>query len=186
MADDPNTGHTGHALAVTRRARWLKPVLFASLALNLLVLGALASATWRYRSPEMAALQFGPGNIVSYVGDLPAERRAVLWKQTTEPRRALGPLRRAVRAARRDAFATLSAEPFQPQRYIEAQSRVIDAERVQRLAAAKLFAEVASTLTADERRGFIRWREKRLPPNQRGDGPDTDRDADSKSEPKPK
>ena len=45
MADDPNTGHTGHALAVTRRARWLKPVLFASLALNLLVLGALASGT---------------------------------------------------------------------------------------------------------------------------------------------
>ena len=184
MADDPNTAHTVHAPAATGRARWLRPALFASLALNLLVLGALASATWRYRSPEMAALQFGPGNIVSYVGDLPADRRAVLWKQTAEPRRALGPLRRAVRAARRDAFATLSAEPFQPQRYLEAQSRVIDAEREQRIAAAKLFADVATTLTAEERRGFIRWREKRLPPNQRGDGPDTD--LDGKSEPKPK
>lgn len=165
-------------------SRWFKTALIASLALNLLVLGTLAGAAWRYRSPEMAAMQYGPGNIVSYVGDLPADRRTALWKQTAEPRRALNPLRRAVRAARREAFATLTAEPFQPQRYIEAQGRLIEAEREQRTAAAKLFADVASTLTPEERRGFIRWREKRLPPGQRGDGPDSD--ADSKGEPKGK
>jgi uncharacterized membrane protein len=159
---------------VATRSKWLKAALIASLALNVLVIGAVAGAAWRFRSPGFANAQFGPANIMSYLSDLPAERRTLLWNETTEPRRALGPLRRAVRAARRDAYMALSAEPFQPTRYLDAQTRFTDTQRDQQLAAAKLFADVAGRLTPDERRAFIRWRDRRVPPHERSDAPDQD------------
>jgi uncharacterized membrane protein len=172
----PVLSHATEGAAPPRRSRLLVGALVASLAVNLLVLGAVASAAWRFRSPAAANLQFGPANIMSYLSDLPPDRRAALWSQTVEPRRTMGPLRRAVRAARREMANALKAEPFDQSKFQDAQTRLIEAERQQRVTAAKLFSEVAAKLTPDERRSFVRWREKRLPSGQSSDATDTDRE----------
>jgi uncharacterized membrane protein len=181
MSDTPTALTTSRP----RRSRLLLGALIVSLALNLLVLGALASAAWRFRSPAFANAQFGPANIMSFLSDLPADRRAALWTETTEPRRTLGPMRRAVRSARHDLVTVLKTEPFDQSRFLEAQSRLIEAERQQRLTAAALYAQVAGKLTPTERRTFIKWREKRLPAGQRGDTVDNGKDPSEDTPTKP-
>jgi Spy/CpxP family protein refolding chaperone len=159
------------------RSRWMVALLIASLAANFLIVGALASAAWRFRAPAVANLQFGPANIMSYLSELPSDRRATLWNDTTEPRRQLGPFRRAVRAARREVAASIRAEPFDQGRYLDAQAKLIEAERLQRMQSAKLFADVAGKLTPEERKTFVRWRDQRLSPGQRSEEVDLDRDT---------
>jgi uncharacterized membrane protein len=156
------------------RSRWMRIALIASLALNLMILGALAGAAWRFRSPSVANLQFGPANIMSYLSDLPSERRAVIWSDTAELRRQLGPSRRATRVARRELNGVMRSDPFDQAGFLEAQTKLIEAERLQRIQAAKLFASVAGKLTPDERRNFMQWREKRLPAGQKRDEQDVE------------
>jgi uncharacterized membrane protein len=138
--------------------------LFASLALNLIVVGAVASFVWRHR------LEFAAGppphlapNLLGYTSTLPAERRKALWSHTEEERRNMRPFRRALREARDESLRALTAEPFDHQRYLAAQSRLLAADQQAREAVYKLYGEIAVSLTPDERRGFLRWREKRRP-----------------------
>jgi uncharacterized membrane protein len=167
------------APAASQRRRWQTALLVVSLALNLLIVGLVAGAAWRFRSPGVANLQFGPANVMSYLSELPPDRRTTLWNATVEPRRQLGPFRRAVRAARRDVAAAMRTEPFDQTRFFDAQAKLIDAERAQRLQSARLFAEVASQLMPEERKSFMRWRDQRLSSAQRGEDGDPDRDAGS-------
>ena len=44
-------GRTAHAEPTWRAPRWLLAALFASLALNLVVVGLVAGAVWRFRPP---------------------------------------------------------------------------------------------------------------------------------------
>lgn len=165
---------TAAAASVERRApRWMVVALFVSLALNLIVIGAVASFVWRHR------LEFAAGppphlapNLLGYTSTLPAERRKDLWSQTEEERRTVRPLRRTLREARDESLKALTAEPFDQERYLVAQSRLLAADQKAREAVYRLYGQIAVNLTAEERRGFLRWREKRRPWQNLLDEPD--------------
>ena len=148
-----------------RAPRWMVTALVGSLALNLLVVGATASFLWRQHvdPPESRLSGFVPRHELGYVVTLPPERVKELERLTEQEWRKVRPLRRALLAARDEVLKTLTAEPFDRQRYLEAQSRLLAADQRSREAALKLRSEIALHLTPEERRGFLRWREKQQP-----------------------
>jgi uncharacterized membrane protein len=147
--------------------------LLASLAVNLAIIGATATALWRHRQQlQTAGAPHLLPNILSYASTLSPERRKELWTRTEEERRLVRPLRRELREAREESLKMLVAEPFDNQRYQEAQARLLTADQKAREAVYKLYGEIAAGLTSDERHGFLRWREKRRPMQNLLDEPD--------------
>ena len=103
----------GNANAGAKRGtpRWMLVALFVSLALNLIVVGSVAGAMWRFRAPPVWATAVTP-NLLGYASTLPPERRKHIWDQTVEERRHIRPFRRDVRAAREETIKALVSEPF--------------------------------------------------------------------------
>ena len=66
----------GNANAGAKRGtpRWVLVALFVSLALNLIVVGSVAGAVWRFRAPPVWATAVTP-NLLGYASTLPPERR---------------------------------------------------------------------------------------------------------------
>src|SRR5262245_34563827 len=94
--------------------RWLMPLLFGSLALNLVVIGAAGSILWRGDLDRQEA-RLGrrvAGNVVGYAVTLPPERFQELKQLTKEEWQKVLPLRRALSEARDDVAKALVAEPF--------------------------------------------------------------------------
>jgi uncharacterized membrane protein len=137
---------------------WAKYLLIASLALNLLVVGALASAAFRGR--HMSGGQGGT-NIFGFMDQLAKERREALAVKARELRPQLRDLREQSRAAARERADALLAEPFDRQRYINAQTRQIETDGKLRVLMRDAVAEIAGTMTLEERQAFLRWRGQR-------------------------
>jgi uncharacterized membrane protein len=154
---------TGRPGAARRTPRWILTLLFVSLALNLLIVGAVAGAVWRFRGPPPWAGAVIP-NLIGYASTLPPERRRQLWRETAEERDHVRPFRRQVRAARAETLRALAAEPFDRERFVEAQARQADAEDQARAAVRQLYVKIAEILTPEERRAFSHWRDKRRAP----------------------
>jgi uncharacterized membrane protein len=148
-----------------RTPRWMLGLLFASLALNLVVVGSVAGAVWRFHKPPPPPGAVIP-NLLGYASTLSTERRKQIWEQTAEERRHLRPYRREVRAAREETIKALLAEPFDKQQFLAAQTRQAETENRARTAAQELFAKIADNLTPQERRAFPLWRDHRRPPGQ--------------------
>ena len=151
----------------TRPARWVMPVLVGSLALNLIVIGAIGSVLWRSHSESTGQLgrRVVP-NIVGYAVTLPPERVNELERLTKDEWQKVRPLRRTLLAARAESMTALVAEPFDRERYLAAQARLVAADQASRAAAFRLHTAISVNLTPEERRGFLRWREgQRLPQN---------------------
>jgi uncharacterized membrane protein len=144
---------------------WLPALLVVSLALNFIVLGSIAGAMWRSHGSHHHRHGVTP-NLLGFASTLSADRRKVLWENTAEQRRQVRPFRREVRVAREETLRALTAEPFDRQAFLTAQERQAEAENRARGAVHALYAELASRLTAEERKEFRRWREKRRPPGQ--------------------
>ena len=151
--------------------RWMRIVLVISLALNLLVAGAMAAAAWRFRhggpSHGPIAMLGGSGNLLGFAQSLPPERRQLIWRETAEHRQTLHPLRAEVRQAREAVQAALIAEPFVPERFTEAQAKALQAEVRARTESQKLFLAIARLLSRDERAAFARW-QPMDPPQRKG------------------
>lgn len=166
---------TAVATSVERRRapRWMVIALFASLALNLIVIGATAGFLWKHRFELVGgtAPHLAP-NLLGYSSTLPPERRKELWSRTEDERRNVRPLRRSLREARDETLKALTAEPFDQERYLASQSRLLAADQKAREAVYKLYGEIAVNLTPEERRGFLRWRDKRRPQQNLLDEPD--------------
>lgn len=145
-----------------RTSRWLKLALILSLAVNVLVFGAIAGAWWRGAPGPWGGR--GAGNIIGYIASLPPDRRAELMQRSKGLREQSRALRQASRQASRDRTAALLAEPFDKQRYIDAQTRQIEAEQRLRLSIRDIVAEAASSMSAAERRSFLNWRDRHGPP----------------------
>ena len=156
MASVEPIGRTAGPRLLTGR---LKALLIGSLALNLLVAGMVAGAFWR-GSPAaiLNATGAGGANLVGYVATLPSERRRDLMSKGQGLRKDMMPLRHDIREARRIVLQTLVAEPFDSQRFNEAQARLLDAEVRQRTALRQVVGDLAAGMTPDERRSFLRWR----------------------------
>jgi uncharacterized membrane protein len=137
--------------------RWILALLFASLAVNLLVFGSIAGAVWRVRAPQAGTVVIP--NLMGYASTLPTERRKEVWELIADERNHVRPFRRQVRAAREETIKALAAEPFDKQRFLEAQARQSETENRARAAVQQLYVKIAETLTPAERRAFPAWRE---------------------------
>ena len=153
---------TSLGLAKPASGRLLAMALFASIALNLALLGATGGFLWRHRFEILGGgtAQLAP-NLLGYASTLPEERRKDLWGRTEEARQTMQGLRSDLRAARERTLQILSAEAFDPQAYATAQAHLLEADRKAREVVYRLYGEIAANLTAEERRGFPRWREQR-------------------------
>jgi uncharacterized membrane protein len=147
-----------------RTPRWVKVALVASLALNLLILGTIGGSIWASRQAPTVSGRSGGPHMLGFTRTLPYERRFEIWKVTRHELRALRPLRKDVRRARAQARAVLVAQPFDKQKFAEAQTRVFEAEMAFRREAQALFVAIAGVLTPEERGAFAKWQ-----PLRRGD-----------------
>lgn len=148
---------------VQRTPRWIKTALVTSLALNLLILGTIGGKIWAFRhgaGGPPAGVRGAP-HLLTFTRTLPTERRFEIWKVTRKELRALRPLRKDIRKTRAQARAALVAEPFDKQRFTDAQLHVFDAEMAFRREAQVLFIAIAGALTSEERAAFVKWQFQR-------------------------
>ena len=146
MTDAPET-----ETAAKPRRRWMTPLLIASLALNLLVLGAVAGFGWRHGGPHGSWGGGRHGGADRILWLLPDEKRDGA-RAIVERYRANDGIRESQAKAARDAVATaLTAEPFSQGTLESALRRVGEAEIGRRLDPAML-AEIAATLSLEERK----------------------------------
>src|SRR5262245_31511957 len=124
---------TSETPVVRRTPRWLLVALFASLAVNLVIVGSVAGAVWRHRGPHAGAGVVIP-NLLGYASTFAPERRKQIWELTHEERSRMRPFRREVRAAREETIKALAAEPFDQQQFLAAQSKQAQAENRARAA----------------------------------------------------
>jgi uncharacterized membrane protein len=144
--------------------RGMALALFASIAVNLVLIGATGGFLLRHGGDVWG----GPTvplvpNLLTYTGTLPEERRRELWTQTEDARRTMQPLRRDLRAAREETLKVLTAPVFDKQAYAQSQTRLMATDRKAREAIYNLYGEIAAHLTPEERAGFVPWREKHRP-----------------------
>jgi uncharacterized membrane protein len=159
----------------TRPSRWVMPVLVGSLALNLVVIGAIGSILWRNHS-EFTSTQLSRRvvpSVVGYTVTMPPERFSELERLTKDEWQQVRPLRRDLMEARAEAMKALTAEPFDKERFLAAQAQLVAADQASRQAAFKLHTAISVNLTPEERRGFQRWRERQRLPQNPLDVPET-------------
>jgi uncharacterized membrane protein len=157
---------TSMARSVGSAPRWMQVALLLSLAVNLVIVGLVAGAVWRFRPPPHHAANIVIPNLLGYASTLPAQRRKALWDATAEERNQVRPYRREVRAAREETIKALTAEPFDRERFKAAQARQADTENRARKAVQDLYVKIADGLTPEERHAFPGWREHRRPPGR--------------------
>ena len=166
-----STPHVSSAQPTTPKLQgWVKWLLIGSLAANLMIVGAVASLFWR--GPPAAVLNAtlgGGANLAGYVGSLPNDRRREILSRAQPVRQEMMGLRRDIRIARRDMFAVLGAEPFDKQRFLDAQTRLMDVELRQRTVMRPWLAEMAAGMSSEERRTFLKWRGRQRPGQQGAD-----------------
>lgn len=184
---DTRPPETGRSHARARGwSRWRNVLLVVSLAINLLILGFVATAGFRHGwRPVHSAAQ---ATILSFARTLPSERRGEIWTSIRSERHALRPYWRELRQARAAVRAALTAEPFDLARYRASHDHLLDAEVKVRKAAHSLYEIVATRLTADERRAFAHWQQSAERPwrgrgQRRSDRHGDDEDGDASAPP---
>lgn len=144
------------------RPRWLKVLLIASLALNLLVIGGMASAMWRHhhgRGPFGGPR--GDHSLMGFVRDLPSERQQAVRADVEAAREAVKPMRQEIRDAWAATNAVLTAEPFDKAKVKEAAAKLLAAEAKFKTAISDALIDTAEKLTPEERKKLQEWRERR-------------------------
>lgn len=152
-------------------SRRLKYALIASLALNLLVVGAVAGTMigfGKHHGPRGGHPRGEDFGLMGLTRTLPEERRKEIRKQLREDRVRLRPLFEDIRVARREAADRLAAEPFDRAALEGALATVSDRERTLRQEAVGIFVGHVERLSAGERRTLADWwRKKSQPPAHR-------------------
>lgn len=144
------------------RATRLRRVLIASLAINLLLVGAALGAFWRARHHGFPGFGSDLG-MMGFVRQLPGDRQPAVREQLTTERQTLRPLRREVREAWNAANAELAAEPFDKDKLQAAmvKSRAAAAKFDEAISAA--LVSIAEKLSPEERRLLKEWRDHHRP-----------------------
>jgi uncharacterized membrane protein len=168
----PPSPPSAPAAASNGLGRW-KWLLIASLAINLLVIGAIAGARfhghrgWR---GERSAEEFG---LIGYARHLPAERRKLIRKIVFAEKGAISAARAEVYKARQEAAAVLVEEPFSADKLKAAAGRISEAEAKLKAAGLAAFLSAAEQLTVEERKGLLEHLKRRHTRHFRfGDGED--------------
>lgn len=168
------------ALPPSPKERRLKLALIASLAVNLLVVGAVASAM--IFGPHGPRHRGAPGDeygLMGFTRALSSDRRGPIRKAIKEQRETFKPLREAVDEARRQAADVLVAEPFSKDKLKQAFDKINEADVKLKSAGQGMLLSTAESLTPDERRTLKDWWQKRHARWFRGrdDGPPPKSDA---------
>jgi uncharacterized membrane protein len=150
-------------------SRRLKYGLIASLALNLLVAGAVAGMAFGFFKHRP---YFGMGRgedfgLMGLTRHLPEERRKEVRKQLREDRDRLRPMVDDIRASRREAADRLAAEPFDKAALEAAIKATSDKESALRGTAIAAFLVHVEKLTPSERQMLADWWRKRSEPLKR-------------------
>jgi uncharacterized membrane protein len=133
--------------------------LYASIALNLLLVGVVAGSAMAGFSkqerlpkhPPMAMRDVG----FAFLRALPEERRKQIFKRASREFGGVRPLFEESMAARKDAFALLEQETITPAQLKEAFGKVqaIDAKAQAR--ASDMFANIVADIPVEERRAAV-------------------------------
>lgn len=155
-------------MSETRSFPW-RTLLFVSVAVNLLVIGAVAGAVGagvRFERNSAEAVVTRIPSMRAFVAALPPEARPEVGRQLGESWRETRDLRRAAGQARRDVFEAVAAEPYD----IERVRRALAAMRAADQAVVGVFhdrmADVFAGMTAEQRRDVLE-RLRRAPPATR-------------------
>lgn len=153
MSDVPPTPPVA---APPRRWPWLTIALIASLALNLVIGGAIAT---RFAFPERAERIMGIGPVAQilprrFFGDLPRERRKELTAVIRSYRDGFQGGRAKLRDAANGLAAALEAEPYDPATTTAAVAVVEQAGQAMLGDGVKLANDLIGRLTPEERKAL--------------------------------
>lgn len=149
-----------------RLPTWALVVMLVSLAANLLVIGSVGAAMWRFgHGPHGPPHGWGPPNLLGYAMSLGPERHRELLDSTSALREALRPMRKDLRDARNAVTDAVGAEPFDLAKFEAAQQRLIEKESEARMATRAIYSAIVSRLTLKERQAYAEWREHRRSPS---------------------
>jgi uncharacterized membrane protein len=164
-------------------SRRLKYALIASLALNLLVAGAVAGMMFGFfkHRPYFGMVRGEDFGLMGLTRHLPEERRKEVRKQLRDDRDRLRPLVDDIRSARREAADKLAAEPFDKAVLEAAIKTTSDKERALRETAIGAFLGHVEKLTPSERQLLADWWRKRSEPLKRRKKDDDPKDKASQS-----
>lgn len=155
MTSDPGAGPS-------RKSPFnLRLALMVSLALNVLIIGAVAGTLLVSRHHGWKGHKFKGAGLAGFARTLPAERGEAVRQKLESDQAILAPLRKEERAARDAARAVLVTEPFDVEKFKSALDRAADADAKEKRARMRLLAETAASLTPEERRQLHNWFEKR-------------------------
>ena len=143
-----------------RTLRW---ALVASLALNVLIIGAVAGTVcFSHRGPPHGFASKGPG-LLGFAHTLPRERSDMIRQRFADAQPNMETLRRGIRDARAKVREALTAEPFDQAKLDAALEGIAQAENAITRDKVTMFGTTVSQLTPDERRQLHEWLEKRRP-----------------------
>ncbi len=138
--------------------RWLLVVLAVSLLLNGLVFGAMSARWWAMRHAPPAWLGASDNShLFALAFVLPRERYQEIRREVENERAALRPVRQKRWETREELRQTLLANPFDPAKFSEIQTRLYDTEQQTRLGTLKVVAAIMQRLTAEERAALAEW-----------------------------
>lgn len=153
--------------------RGLRIALMASLALNVLIIGGVATTLLCFGGKGH---HHRGGALMGFVDTLPAERAKTIGDKLKADRQALKPLRQVQRDARGQARSALMAEPFDAAAFRTALDNVATAGYEEKKARMGMLADLAEGLTPDERQQLHQWFEKRRQHFRHGPKDDGDDD----------
>jgi uncharacterized membrane protein len=139
----------------------LRLALMASLALNVLIIGAVAGTLLMSPKHGWGGHKRKQSGLMGFAQTLPADRAEVIRAKIASEEATLAPLRKAERDARDAARAQLMQEPFDAESFKAALARAAEADAKEKSARMSLLATTAAELTPDERRQLHAWFEKR-------------------------
>jgi uncharacterized membrane protein len=144
-----------------RTLRW---ALIGSLAVNVLVIGAVVSAmcSARFGGPHHERGFKGPP-LLGFARTLPRERADVVRQKIADAQPNLETLRRAMRDARGEVRAAMTAEPFDQTKLDAALGGIVTSEANEARGKTALFGDVVRTLTPQERADLHKWLESNRP-----------------------
>lgn len=156
--------------------RNLRPVLIASLALNVLIIGGVAAALLMPYGHGWKGRHRAAG-LAGFAETLPPDRAEMVRQKVQAEKANFEAIRKEQREAREAARVILVEEPFDAAKFKAALDRVADALDKETRTRMGLVADTAPQLTPEERKQLHAWFEKHRPRKHRRHDDD---------EPKPK
>lgn len=138
--------------------RGLRIALMVSLAVNILIIGGVITTLLCFGGKGHHHRRDG---LMGFVQTLPADRAETIGNQLKANREALVPLRKAQKNARGAARAALTAQPFDETAFRAALDRSATAGYEEKKARLSSLADLAASLTPEERQELHQWFERR-------------------------